>query len=148
VNMTFSPTLTLEIFAEPFISSGSYGVPIELEAPRTFSFREYGSLAVKGEDGDYTIDPDGPGPAESFEVADLDFNYHSLLGNAVLRWEWRPGSTIFLVWQQSRSERLTEALAGSGRRLGEFDFEKDARALFGLKPDNVFMIKLNYWLNH
>lgn len=147
LSMTFSPALTLEIFAEPFISSGSYDVPIELEASRTFAFREYGSDAVRSADGRYTIDPDGAGPAEPFEIADPDFNYQSLLGNAVLRWEWRPGSTIFVVWQQSRSERLTAALGESGRRPGDFDFEKDTRALFGLDPDNVFMIKFNYWLN-
>ncbi|HUE96303.1 MAG TPA: hypothetical protein VMN39_06565, partial [Longimicrobiaceae bacterium] len=150
VNMTFSPTLTLEIYAEPFISTGRYATPGELAAPRTYEFRTYGTdigTATRGDDGRYTIDPDGPGPASARTVRDPDFNFHSLLGNAVLRWEWRPGSTLFFVWQQARNERLSTADVLLDRRIGDFDFEKDARALFGIKPENIFMVKVNYWLN-
>jgi hypothetical protein len=56
----------------------------------------------------------------------------------VLRWEYRPGSTLFVVWQQAR-ESYGDA---GGFRLG-----RDARALFGVPPHNVFLVKLAYWLN-
>jgi hypothetical protein len=149
LNMTFTPNLTLEVFAEPFISSGAYGGLKELAAPRTFDFLEYGrdvGTSTLGPDGRFTIDPDGAGPAPSFRLNNQDFTYHSLLGNAVLRYEWRPGSTVFFVWQQSRTERLT-ALMDHERAVGTIAFEKDARALLGIRPENVFMVKVNYWMN-
>jgi len=66
-----------------------------------------------------------------------DFNLRSLRGNAVVRWEYRPGSTIFFVWQQQR-----EASAP----VGDFALARDRRALFRAHPDNVFLVKVNYWL--
>ena len=81
-------------------------------------------------------------------MADLDFNLRSLIGSAVLRWEWRPGSTLFLVWQQSRSERLLQSAGGLfDPGIGDSRLGRDARELFGLKPDNVFAVKVTYWLN-
>jgi hypothetical protein len=79
-------------------------------------------------------------------VSDRDFNARSLLGNAVLRWEWRPGSTLYLVWQQSRSDRPTSAGFPEGT-YGEFRFGRDAERLLRIKPENTFMVKFNYWLN-
>jgi hypothetical protein len=111
------------VFAQPFISTGDFGTPIQLRAPRTFAFDPY----------------DG-------EVDDRDFSTRSLRGNAVLRWEWKPGSTLFIVWQQRRSDSLDcDEIARCGR--GEFDVGRDVRALFDTGPENVFMIKMNYWLN-
>jgi Domain of unknown function (DUF5916)/Carbohydrate family 9 binding domain-like len=148
VNVTFTPNLTLEMFAEPFVSSGEYGLPKELAAARGFEFLTYGQDIGEtslDSEGRYTIDPDGDGPADSFNVEDQDFNYRSLLGNAVLRWEWSPGSTLFLVWQQSRTERLTVDTPDA--TPGVFDVQKDALALLGIRPENIFMVKVNYWLN-
>jgi hypothetical protein len=142
-NLTFSPNLTLEIYAEPFVSSGDYGALKELAAPETLDLVPYESV-VPGEDGGYTVDPDGAGPAEAFSVSNLDFNFHSLLGNAVLRWEWRPGSTLFLVWQQARSDRYG---IGDDPTAGRFDFGQQAGDLFRLEPENVFLLKVSYWFN-
>ncbi len=152
LNVTFTPRLTLEFYGEPFIASGRYGGLRELAAPGTFDFLEYGSdigTIAREPDGRYTIDPDGPGgPAAPFPVPDLNFNVRSFNGNAVMRWEWRPGSTIFLVWQQTRSDRLTVFNTDpSVRDVGGLAFERDARDLFALPSDNVFMVKVNYWLN-
>jgi len=150
-NATFTPELSFEFYAQPFLSSGKYSGLMELAAPRTFEFREYGSdvgTIRQGSDGRFVIDPDGTGPAGEFRVTNLDFNYRSLLGNAVFRWEWRPGSTLFLVWQQVRTERITPLLGDTeARRIGSFDLERDTRALFGLRPDNILLIKMNYWFN-
>ncbi|MBE0616760.1 MAG: hypothetical protein IH608_02375, partial [Proteobacteria bacterium] len=141
LNLTFSPDLTLEMYAQPFMASGDYGTLKELRAPRTFDFDRYGldrGTISRDADGYYQIDPDGPaGPAAGFSIEDPDFNRVSLRGTAVLRWEWRPGSTLFLVWQQSRSDYLEE---------GRFDFGRDARAMFDAEVDNVFMLKATYWI--
>ncbi|MDE2773291.1 MAG: DUF5916 domain-containing protein [Gemmatimonadota bacterium] len=147
-NVLFTPDISLELYVEPFLSSGRYQPPKELAAPRTFEFNEYGSDVGTMErlpSGEYRIDPDGSGPAEAFDVSNRSFNFRSLLGNAVFRWEWRPGSALFLVWQQSRSVRLRPTSPGD--RIGEFDFGHDVRELFRVHPDNIFQIKVNYWLN-
>ena len=84
------------------------------------------------------IDPDGAGPAEPFEVDDETFTTRSLRGSAVLRWEWRPGSTLFLVWQQQRE--MEDA-------RGDLRFRRDLRELGRARPDNVFVVKATWWLN-
>lgn len=150
-NTTFTPNLSFELYAEPLLSSANYDTFMELAAPRTFDFRSYGADVGSIEpsaDGRVTIDPDGAsGPAEAFTIAARDFNQLTLNGNAVLRWEWRPGSTLFLVWQQTRDERLTPIGDTQGRRIGHFDLNRDARALFGVNPTNVLLVKINYWMN-
>ena len=114
-NFTFSPTLSLETYAQPLLSSADYGDATQLVAPKTYDFTPY-----------------------SGQVPSLDFNLRSLRGNAVLRWEWREGSTLYLAWQQQRSDF---------QPYGDFDFGRDRRALFGTRPDNIFLVKMNYWLN-
>jgi len=151
VNVTVSPTLSLQLYLEPFVSVGNFGALKEFAAPGTFDFLEYGAdigTVVEDIDGAVTVDPDGGGPAPDFTVGDRDFSFRSLLGNAVLRWEWRPGSTIFLVWQQSRVNSVTGRGAGAESPwVGRFDLGRDAGDVFGSPADDVFMIKMNYWLN-
>jgi hypothetical protein len=152
LNVTFTPNLSLEMYAQPFISSNDFGALKELRTPRTFDFDVYGedvgtSTAEPG--GTMAIDPDGGGPAGTFRVTDHDFNVTSLRGNAVLRWEWRPGSTFFLVWQQERFENLEAGVAEptSGRGVGEFDLGRNVRDLLDVSPTNVLLFKVSYWLN-
>lgn len=114
-NVAFTPKLSLETYVQPLISTGQFGAPVQLAAARTFDFVDYAG-ALPGN----------------------DFNLRSLRGNSVLRWEWREGSTLFVAWQQSRSEE-----AG----YGDFDFGRDGRTLFGIRPDNIFIVKINYWLS-
>jgi hypothetical protein len=151
LDVTFTPTISLQLFLEPFISVGDYGAFKELRAPETYDFLVYGTdvgSVAQGADGTYTVDPDGAGPASTFTVSDRDFSYRSLLGNAVLRWEWRPGSTLFLVWQQRRIDSVTgHGLNGGDPWVGGFDLGRDAGDMFGAPADDVLMIKVNYWLN-
>ena len=152
MNVTFSPRLTLQIYVQPLISSGDYGDLAEFREPDTYRFSTYGEeigTSVRQPDGDYLIDPDGPGAAPPFTVSDRSFNFRSLLGNAVLRWEWSPGSTLFLVWQQSRAVRVraSEFDETGALDVGLFDLGYDARELFGLPSDDIFLLKVNYWLN-
>ena len=141
LNVTFTPDLTLELFAQPFLANGNYGTLKELRTSRTFDFDRYGidvGEIEEDEDGDFLIDPDGDGLAESFTISDRDFNRVSLRGTAVVRWEWRPGSTLFLVWQQSRSDYITNG--------GHFDLSRDTETMFRARPDNIFMFKATYWI--
>ncbi|AHG88584.1 secreted protein [Gemmatirosa kalamazoonensis] len=85
----------------------------------------------------YRVDPDGAGPAQPFAFGNPDFNFRSLRGTAVLRWEYRPGATLFAVWTQSRE--------GSAA-FGDFDFGRERSALFRERPTNVFQVKVNYWI--
>jgi len=87
-------------------------------------------------DGQQYADFDGDGTTD-FEFSDRDFNVVSLRGNAVLRWEYRPGSTLYLVWQQRRYDR---------RDFGDFAFDRDAADMWTLQPDNILIVKLDYWL--
>ena len=151
LNLTFSPTLSLQLYLEPFISTGDYGALKELRAARTFDFLVYGEDVGTVEfelDGGYSVDPDGNGPAARFRLSDQDFSYRSLLGNAVFRWEWRPGSTLFFVWQQKRINSISGHGPAEARPwVGDFELGRDAQHMFEVAPDNIFMIKVNYWLN-
>lgn len=141
LNVAFTPTLTLELFAQPYISAGKYLNFYEFAAPRESRILMYGQDVgtVRLEDGRYTVDPDGeegPAPAQTFR--NPDFNFRSLRGNAVLRWEWRPGSTLYLVWQQDRSDEAA---------VGDLRLRRDQSALFRAPADNVLALKVSYWLN-
>jgi hypothetical protein len=140
VNWTFRPGLTLEVYAQPFIAGAAFGGVSELMAPRTFSFLRYGEDAgtVTRDGEDLVIDPDGPGAAEPFRLEDEDFNERSLRGSAVLRWEWRPGSTLFLVWQHERS---------ASAHVDDLVFGRDVRSLFRAPGENVLVLKASYWLS-
>jgi hypothetical protein len=140
LSLTFTPKLSLQVYAQPLVSAGNYTSFSQLRAPRTYAFDVYGRDvgSVTRANQQVTIDPDGnPGTANSFTLDEPNFNFRSLRGNAVLRWEYRPGSTIFLVWQQSRSDTQV---------LGDFRFGRDFSGLFDTKPENVFAVKMTYWL--
>jgi hypothetical protein len=141
LNVTFTPDLSLQVFAQPFVASGEFGPVAEFAAPGSYRFLVYGRDRgeVEPTERGVRVFPDGrDGVADAFEVPDADFNVRSLRGNAVLRWEWRPGSTLFVAWQQTRSDF---------EEIGDFGFRRDQRALWSARPDNVLVVKLNYWLN-
>jgi len=138
-NVTFSPTLTLELFMQPFIVSGDFSNYNEFAAPRESRRlvygRDMGTVAVSG--GTVTVDADGAGPAAPYSFPDPTFTFRSLRGNAVLRWEYHPGSTLFVVWT-----RQGESAVGRG----QIDFNDDAGALFRGPSANIFLVKINYWI--
>jgi hypothetical protein len=141
VDWTFTPTLSLQLYVQPLLSANEFRDYKELRAPRTFDFgvygRDQGTIAPDG-DGGFAVDPDGPGAAGAFTVADQSFNFRSLRANLVLRWEYRPGATLFLVWQQSRSNEADG--------VGDFDLGRDFRSLRTTPADNLLAVKLSYWL--
>jgi len=113
LDWTFSPTLSLQLFAHPLLSSGDYLRYEQLAAPGSYDF-------VGFTPGSRQVGADG-----------------SVIGNAVIRWEYRPGSTVFFVWQRRQADRAL---------VCDFDFGRDAGALFGAPADNRFIVKVNWWL--
>jgi hypothetical protein len=152
VNLTLTPEMSIELYAQPFLSSGDYGDLKELSAPRSYGMARYGedvgSLTSVASGTELEIDPDGTGPAQPFRVDNGDFNFRSFLSNLVFRWEWRPGSTFYAVWQQVRSGTLAASdPTVTYARVGDFRLGQDAGDLYRLKPDNIFQLKVSFWLN-
>ena len=117
-NYTMTPTLSLQVYAEPFVSAGEYSNYKELVDGRAEKYEDrykpyaYGSSA--------------------------DFNIRSFRTTNVLRWEYRPGSQLFLVWQQGKSD---------DQEYGDFRFGRDFGGVFSAPSHNVFLVKFSYWLN-
>ena len=135
LNYSFTPDMSLELYAEPFVSSGQYRDLGELRAARTDGLRAYGTdgTTISLDQGTYTV-TDG---ADSFTFSDPNFNVLSFRSNLVLRWEWRPGSTLFLVWQQNK-----EGLGDPNRRAGLGGFFDSITGT----GDNFFAVKVSYWI--
>ena len=123
VNYTMTPNLSLQLYAEPFVSGGSYDTFKELVDGRNPSIAQRYS----------------PFAYDRVANGDPDFNVKSFRTTNVLRWEYRPGSTLFVVWQQAREN---DAVPGG------FRFGRDVRGIFGVPPKNIFLVKLAYWLNY
>ena len=145
LDWTFTPRLTLQAYLQPFIAVGHYDAFKELAAPGTFDYSVYGAdgeastIAYDAESDAYTVDPDGAeGEAAAFEIANPDFNYKSLRGTVVLRWEYRPGSLLYLVWTQNRADYQNAGVLRLGRDLGD---------LFAAPGDNIFLLKVSYRWN-
>lgn len=139
LSYTFTPNLSLQLYAEPFISAGDYEGFMQVADPRAVRFGDrfarYSGAEVShnAEENDYVVNRTGA----QFSFGNPDFNFRALRSNAVLRWEYRPGSALFLVWSQGR-----EAFG----EYGNYEFSRDADRLFGSKATNVLLIKATYWL--
>ena len=124
LNYTFSPDLSLQTYLSPFVSKGTYSNVRQVSAtPRA---DDYDDRYAPYNDPSVTADPGG-------------FNFKALQSNVVMRWEYKPGSTLFLVWNQGRQ--------GFNGVEGDRTFGGDMRDLFRLHPANTFLIKMSYWLN-
>jgi hypothetical protein len=141
INWTFTPDLTLQLYAQPFIASGDYTSLREFARPRSIDKLDFGkdvgTQTYDAATNRYTIDPDGAGSAAPFTLDNPDFTMRSLRGTAVLRWEYRPGSTVYFVWTQQRS---------GYDPVGTWDFNSARSAILGDRPTNVFQVKATYWL--
>lgn len=139
INWILSPKMSLQIYAQPLISVGDYQGFKEFARPRGFEFRVYGTdagtIAYDPSAGEHAVDPDGSGSAQPFSFSNPDFNYKSLRINAIFRWEYRAGSTLYIAWTQQRQDSADP---------GDFDFGRDTDRLLGAPADDVFLIKLAY----
>ncbi len=119
---TFTPATSLQVYASPFISKGTYTDVREVAEPRANAYsdryRPYTDQSVA----------DNPG----------GFNFQQFRSNVVFRWEYRPGSTLFLVWSQGRQ--------GSSPVEGNASFRRDLGDLLGRRANDTFLVKVSYWL--
>lgn len=145
VDWTFTPRLTLQAYIQPYLAVGHYDMFKELAAPKTYDYSVYGAgggpstIAYDEAGGIYTVDPDGPaGAAAPFSFGNPDFNYKSLRGTVVLRWEYRPGSLLYFVWTQNRADFANPGDLRLGRDLGD---------LFSAPGENIFLLKISYRWN-
>ena len=140
VNWTFTPRLSLQTYVRPFVSRGRYAGFRQLTEAGQLDLPRYGdgfgAVETRTEAGSlvYRLTGADGGAAE---VSDPDFTVRALQGNAVVRWEYRPGSALFVVWQQQRSGFAPD---------GDLSFRRDVRGLFSDEVTNVFLVKLSYWL--
>ncbi len=120
MDYTATRTLTFQVYAQPFVSKARWSNLRELSAT-----------------------PRAPAYADRFQpfagTMPTDFNRKFFNSNFVVRWEYRPGSTLFLVWNQGRAD--FEDVMGTRQISGDF------KRLFNAYPRNTFLIKASYWLN-
>jgi len=140
-NATFTPELSLQVYAQPFVASGDFTTFKQVSDPRgdrfadRFDVFEADRLIVQN--GDVGVDLDRDGRTD-VDLENPDFSYLSFRSNVVLRWEYLLGSTLFLVWQHGRSYDNHDGTFNLGSSLDQL-FRSDAR--------NTFVVKLNYWLS-
>lgn len=123
-SVLFTRNQSLEIYAQPFLTVGHYGRARELARPDSYDFINYNEVG--------------------YDYRDNDFTYASVNLNLVYRWQYRPGSTFFLVWKQSRERFEDRAMFGSNP--GAFQDGLGTRTLFRNEPENTILAKVTYWL--
>jgi hypothetical protein len=137
MGLTVRPDMNLDVYAEPFAASGRYYDYGELLKPSVRERLTYGTSPGTSS----TLVADGSRivseGASTFTLRNRDFNTLSFRSNVVLRWEWRPGSTLFVVWQQDRTN--TEALSGY---VGVGDMFNSLTA----PGSNYFVVKTSFWI--
>jgi hypothetical protein len=157
MNYALKPDLTLEMYGEPFAVSGRFDRFGELPRPSALHLRLYGTdgtTIARNTDRSVTVTDNvittGGAPTQ-FTLRFDDFNVRSWRSNFVVRWEYRPGSTLYVVWQQNRSAQVANgdlvtfgSLVDPFRgRVGRFAYD-DPNVFHAMT--NFFAIKLNYWL--
>lgn len=142
LNWTFTPTLSLQLFMQPFIAVGEYSEFKEIAKPKSLKMNYYGengsTIAFDKNNNEYTVDPDGNGQATSFKFGNPNFNFKSLRGNAVLRWEVLPGSIFYFVWSHNQT---------NFDNAGEFNLTRDFKNLWNSEGDDIFLVKFSYWFD-
>jgi hypothetical protein len=143
LNYTFTPELSLEYYGQPFVSAGKFTNFKRTTATNADKFRDRYRNFTTGEvnynaiDNNYSIDENAKGVSD-YTFANPDFNFRQFRSNLVIRWEYLPGSTVFLVWSQGRTSTAIN---------GDFAYGRDMKDLFGIEPHNIFLVKFSYWFS-
>ena len=146
LDWSFNAQTTLQFYARPYLNQGRYTDYKEFDKPRTNNYIVYGldneSTIISFNDTEYSIDPDGPGEASSFTIENNNFNYQALQANMIFRWEFKPGSQLFFIWQLNQDNYLEAEHSASSR----FSLFNDFGTLFQSELQHTFLVKLNYRL--
>jgi hypothetical protein len=141
-NLSLSPDLTIQYYGSPFISTGRYTefkrATNTLAEQYSDRFHQFAAdeIAFQQDSNSYLVNEGGSGPSYSF--ANPDFSFRQFRSNLVLRWEYRPGSTLYVVWSQGRTGSEPD---------WDSSFSSNWNGLWRTRPDNVFLVKLSYWLS-
>lgn len=142
LNWTFTPTLSLQLYLQPLFAVGAYTNFKEAARPSSLDYNDYGkngsTISYDNEEEQYTVDPDGEGSAESFTFGNPDFNFKSLRGNVVLRWEVLPGSIFYFVWSHDQT---------NFDNPGKFSLGNDFKNLWNAEGNDIFLVKFSYWFD-
>jgi hypothetical protein len=138
INFNLTPDLTLQYWGQPFIASGRFYKYKYITDPMATEyhnrFNEYSPSQITLEDDYYSIDENNDGVSD-YGFDKPDFNVQEFLSNLVVRWEYNPGSSVYLVWSQTRS---------GSNSTGMMDYADNLGDLFSERPSNVFLIKFSY----
>jgi hypothetical protein len=141
VNWTFSPALSLQVYAQPYVATGSYSEYKDVTRARAERFADrFDPLEGRSlvQDGDtFTATNDSATNGGRFSFSRPDFSFRQLRSTIVLRWEYRPGSSVFAIWSHGRTSDAVDGRFALGRDLG---------ALGRADAENVVMVKANYWI--
>ena len=143
LNYSITPDLSIQYYGQPFVSVGKYSEFKYVTHPRAPRLEDRlhwytdDEITADPRSGGYWVDEDHDG-VDDYWIYNPDFNFKQFRSNLVIRWEYVPGSTLYLVWTQERTGWLPD---------GTFDAKNNFRELFDIFPDNIFLIKLNYWFS-
>jgi hypothetical protein len=136
IDYHITPEFSIQYYGSPFASVGKYSSFKLVSSPEANNYDERFVLLDPNLNGDYYEIYSG-GQAE-YSFKNPDFNFHEFRSNFVIRWEYRPGSQIYLVWSQDRSSFVNPASKSIGEAF---------RNISNIYPDNIFLIKFNYWFS-
>jgi hypothetical protein len=136
LNWTFSPRLSLQAYAQPYIASGAYDQLKDVNNPHGEQFRERFHMLSKSEVRE-TSDTVVVNYNGTYSFDKPDFNFKQLRSTVVLRWEYRPGSNVFAIWSHGQTSSVTD---------GRFDLASNLADLARAASENVVMVKANYWI--
>ena len=127
---------------QPLFAVGAYSNFMELAEAGTNNYNKFGSgnssIVYDNENDEYTVNPDINANAEEITFGNPDFNFKSLRGNLVLRYEMLPGTILYLVWSHDRSNDAD---------AGNFNFRRDLTNLWKAETNDIILLKFSYWLN-
>jgi len=141
-NLSITPDLTIQYYGSPFISAGRYK---DLKRATDTLAQRYRDRFHAFSPDEITFQPDsnsyivseGAGAA-LYSFSNPDFSFRQFRSNLVVRWEYRPGSTLYVVWSQGRT---------GFEPHWDSAFSSNWSALWRERPDNVFLVKLSYWFS-
>ncbi len=142
-NLSLTPDLSIQFYGQPFVSAGQYTNFKRITSPRASKYGDRFHIFTESElnfdplDGFYSFDENQDGVID-YSLSDPNFNFLQFRSNLVIRWEYKPGSSLFLVWSQGRTGSMP---------YGSYTFMDNMQELFNVYPHNVFLMKFSYGFN-
>ncbi|MBU1947077.1 MAG: hypothetical protein KJ927_00005, partial [Candidatus Eisenbacteria bacterium] len=143
IDYCLTPSLTIQFYGQPFISTGEFSDLKRITDPRADKYTDRYHTFIDGVEitrsngGNFSVDEDQDSRTD-YTLGNPDFSFKEFNSNLVLRWEFRPGSTLYLVWNQGRSTSDSN---------GDFSLGGDTKDLFNVHPRNIFLFKISRWFS-